>query len=61
MPVHRGEDSHGTFYQWGKAKKYYYTNNAERTVARAKAARQGRAIEWRKHIGAGSEVQSIIE
>ena len=46
MPVHRRTDSKGTYYQWGgSGKKYYYTsgNARSRTVAKNKAAKQGRA------------------
>ena len=24
MPIHRGRDSNGPYYQWGTQKKYYY-------------------------------------
>lgn len=54
MPVHRGKDTTGTFYQWGgHGKKYYYAtgNAAARQVAYERAALQGRAVEWRKHSG----------
>lgn len=49
MPVHRGRDSRGPYYQWGGAKRYYTANHApSRARAKAKAALQGRAIEaWR--------------
>jgi len=51
MPIRRGHDSHGYFYQWGGAKKYYYVANnpSSRTKAKNKAAKQGRAIELHKH------------
>jgi hypothetical protein len=54
MPVHRGQDKRGAFYQWGTTgKKYYYTTGSSRSrsLAMSKAALQGRAIEWRKHDG----------
>ena len=38
MPVHKGKDSKGTYYQWGKRGKKYRGKGAEK-----KAARQGRA------------------
>jgi hypothetical protein len=44
MPVHKGKD----FYQWGKhGKKYHYilNNKKSRESAKAKAAKQGRAIK----------------
>lgn len=52
MPIQRNKDSHGPYYRWGDTgHKYYYTANNERSRERAKAlaARQGRAIEWRRH------------
>jgi len=48
MPVHRGIDSKGPYYQWGlKGKRYYYIANnfLSRIKAFNKAARQGRAIK----------------
>jgi hypothetical protein len=47
MPVHRGKDSNGSYYQWGKSgKKYYYTsgNKKSRDVAKNKAKKQAVAI-----------------
>lgn len=52
MPTHKGEDSKGTFFQWGsKGKKYYYIPGNLRTMAFAKmkADSQGRAIERSIH------------
>lgn len=46
MPVHRGEDKQGPFYQWGgRGKKYLYTagDKASRQAAKQKAEKQGRA------------------
>lgn len=46
MPVYRGRDSKGSYYQWGKSgKKYYYTSGDEQSRERAKnkAEKQGRA------------------
>ncbi len=45
MPVRRGQDSQGPYYQWGSGRKYHYTagNPRSRNAARAKAERQGRA------------------
>jgi len=48
MPVHRGKDSKGPFYQWGMhGAHYHYQPNDKRSRERAKkkAARQGRAIK----------------
>jgi hypothetical protein len=47
MPVRRGKDSKGPYFKWGQSgKKYHYTsgNKASMRRARAKAARQGRAV-----------------
>jgi hypothetical protein len=52
MPILNNKDTKGSYYQFGTTgKKYYYkTGNVKlRTLARAKAAKQGRAIEWSKH------------
>jgi hypothetical protein len=46
MPVRRGKDSRGCYYQWGSQTRYYYTagNKASRTRAKNKAEAQGIAI-----------------
>lgn len=52
MPLLRGRDSQGNFYQFGKSgHKYRYATPTGRVKARALAALQGRAIEFRKHGG----------
>lgn len=46
MPVHRGKDSKGPYYQWGDSgKKYHYTagNEESRGRAKNKANKQGQA------------------
>lgn len=46
MPVHRGKDSKGAYYQWGKSgKKYHYEtgNKSSRDSAKKKAEKQGQA------------------
>lgn len=46
MPVNRGKDSSGPYYQWGDSgKKYHYEsgNRQSREDAKRKAERQGRA------------------
>jgi hypothetical protein len=46
MPVHRGKDSKGPFYQWGgEGKKYHYTSGSKssRDAAKKKAEKQGQA------------------
>ena len=53
MPVHRGHDGQGPYYQWGHTtgRRYYYTAGSARSreIAKERAARQGRAIEARRH------------
>jgi hypothetical protein len=46
MPVHRGKDNKGPYYQWGDSgKKYHYTagNDQSRSQAKKKAEKQGQA------------------
>ena len=46
MPVHRGKDGDGPFYQWGDHGKRYRYESGDRTSrerARTRAARQGQA------------------
>ena len=46
MPVRRGKDGDGPYYQWGESgKKYRYEsgNKSSREKAKANAERQGRA------------------
>lgn len=46
MPVHRGKDSKGPYYQWGdRGKKYHYESGdkSSREKAKKKAEQQGRA------------------
>jgi hypothetical protein len=50
MPVRRGQDSHGPFYQWGgSGKKYHYRprDKASRDRAKEQATRQGQAAHAR--------------
>jgi hypothetical protein len=51
MPIHRGRDSHGTYYQWGHAAKYYYTpgDKISRVLAKQKARTQMIAIKRRQN------------
>jgi hypothetical protein len=46
MPIHRGTDSKGSFYQYGEKKKYYYKTGSKRSreIAKAKCAKQELAI-----------------
>lgn len=46
MPIHRGKDSKGCYYQWGSQKKYYYQcgNKSSREQAHKKAQKQAIAI-----------------
>ena len=51
MPVHRGQDKTGPFYQDGKkGKKYHYIPNSKtsRTIAKDKAKKQAEAIHASK-------------
>lgn len=46
MPVKRGQDGEGAYYQWGDSgKKYRYEtgNKRARAAAKSKAEKQGRA------------------
>lgn len=54
MPVHRGRDNRGPYYQWGPigAKYRYAPGDAiSRAKAKALAARQGRAVEAQRRAG----------
>jgi hypothetical protein len=54
MPVHRGQDSKGPYYQWGNhGKRYYYTanNTRSRELAKGKAELQGRAARANGYRG----------
>ncbi len=46
MPIHRGIDSSGPYYQWGTRKKYYYKsgNKRSRESAKKRAIKQMKAI-----------------
>lgn len=48
MPVHRGVDHKGPYYQWGYStgKKYYYSigDARSREVAKMRAIKQGQAV-----------------
>ena len=50
MPVHRGVDAKGSYYQWGAQRRYYYKigNLKSRNEAKRLAELQGRAIEANK-------------
>lgn len=54
MPIRRGKDAQGPYYQWGDRKKYYYRSNdpKSRQDAKKKATKQAQAIYatgWRKN------------
>jgi hypothetical protein len=54
MPVQRGKDSKGPYYQWGgSGKKYHYTpgNKRSRDLAREKATKQGQAAHAHGYNG----------
>jgi hypothetical protein len=48
MPIHRGYDKKGCYYQWGKQHKYYYKcgNKESRKDAKMKAIKQMVAISY---------------
>lgn len=50
MPVHKGSDKKGSYYRFGKEKKYYYKpgNSRSTTIAKNKAIKQGVAINYSK-------------
>jgi hypothetical protein len=54
MPVQRGKDSDGAYYQWGDSgKKYHYEagNDSSRERAKDKAEKQGRAARANGYRG----------
>ena len=54
MPVHRGTDSDGPYYQWGDhGKRYHYTTGdaSSRKEAKEKAAKQGQAAHAHGYSG----------
>jgi hypothetical protein len=63
MPVTRGKDAKGCFYRFGaQGAKYHYKAGDATGRARAKAlaAKQGRAIEMRKHA-AGGDLKGFVK
>jgi hypothetical protein len=46
MPIHRGRDNKGPYFQWGNQKKYYYMAGDRRSRERAyqRAVKQAQAI-----------------
>jgi len=44
MPIIRGRDSKGYFYRYGRQKKYYYTSESGRKLAKKRAIMQSQAI-----------------
>jgi hypothetical protein len=54
VPVERGKDRDGPYYQWGDSgKRYHYTSGdaRRREAAKEKARRQGRAARARGYQG----------
>ena len=51
MPIHKGKDKEGHYYQYGGQRKYYYNpiNPKEERRAKKRATRQGQAINISKH------------
>ena len=59
MPIHRGKDKKGPYYQYGSQKKYYYKSGSKRSreAAYKKAHAQKVAIlatGWREPHGGGA-------
>lgn len=52
MPTKKGHDMKGFFYRWGNQKKYYFNpmSQLSMNLAKAKADRQGRAIEYSRYF-----------
>jgi len=51
MPLHRGKDSEGSYYSWGKnGHRYHYTAGSKRSrdLAKSKAEKQGKASHAKK-------------
>lgn len=46
MPIHKGKDKEGSFYQWGNQHKYYYNpkNIHSEMLAYYKVVKQAQAI-----------------
>jgi hypothetical protein len=46
MPIHRGVDRNGTYYQWGSQARYYYTPRYKkgRELAYEMASKQSKTI-----------------
>ncbi len=54
MPVHRGADSEGPYYQWGDSgTKYHYKpgDRASRDAAKRRATKQGQAAHAHGYRG----------
>ena len=48
MPVMKGKDKNGPYFSWGRSGHHYHFmphNKRSEGIARAKAAKQGRAIK----------------
>lgn len=62
MPVHLSRDKFGSYYQWGKQKKYYFATEKQRKVAKTKAIRQGIAIKGGMQISlSDSDIHDILK
>ena len=50
MPVHKGKDNKGSYYQYGGQKKYYFTPGKKQSedAAKKRAGKQGRAVHSNK-------------
>lgn len=62
MPVKRGIDYNGSYFQWGNSgHKYYFISNNKksRDIAYKKALKQGRAISISKFKRQGSNFEFL--
>ena len=45
MPIHKGKDNKGHYYQFGNQKKYYFTTDRGERISFFKALKQSKAIK----------------
>jgi hypothetical protein len=51
MPVHKGSDNRGNFFQYGTTgKRYYYKTDKGEKLALNRANKQGKAIQTSKKL-----------
>lgn len=44
MPIHKGQDKRGSYWEYGHQKKYYFNTPKTSMTAKKKAIKQGLAI-----------------